>query len=69
MAFCILVFSKHIQLFLNCLHKFVINIDRYAQEVKCFVFVGKNIQVVKLDQFQQGGSQIALLQCLAIGIF
>ena len=35
----------------NILHKFMIVIDISAQKVKYFVFVEKNIQVVKLYQF------------------
>ena len=42
--------SKPIQLVWKILHKLVIKIDIYAQKVKCFVCVEKNIQVVKLDR-------------------
>ena len=53
MAFCLFVFSKQMQVFWNFLQKFVIEIYSYAKKVKCFIFVEKNIQVVKLDQFKQ----------------
>ena len=33
------------------LHKVMIVIDIFAQKFKCFVFVKKNIQNVKLNQF------------------
>ena len=45
--FFIFVFSKQLQLFWNLLHKVVININIYAQKVKCFVFVEKVIQAIK----------------------
>ena len=50
-GFLLFVFSKQIQSIYKDLHKLMIEIDIHAQKVKCFVFVGKKIQIVNQDKF------------------
>ena len=48
-------------MFWNFLHKYIKVIDIYAQNVEWIVFMDKKIQVVKLDQFKQGCTQITIV--------
>ena len=63
MSFCIFVFSKQIQLFWKNSRKLMNKVDIYAQKIKCFIFVETNIQVVNLDKFYQGCTQIDIVHC------
>ena len=52
--FKFLLFQNKVNLSLKKIHKLVIKNDIFAQKLKCFVFVEKNIQVVNLDKFNMG---------------